>query len=238
MRDGARDPGSTHVARGSQPRRTSPSPRYEPFRLTPRERERFERALAAIDSANTGDPNWIWVRGRERPKELAHAELATEWIEALLPRASLELRLAARAHHVRRWEIARSDYSADRAGYLAWRRRLQEHHAEQAGILLASERYPEDTILRVQALIRKRGLGRDAEVQALEDALCLIFLETQLGELARKTPHPRMIEITKQTLAKMSTRAIELADALPHGALERELLDAALDRVARVPSGG
>jgi hypothetical protein len=237
MRDSARDPSlsSGSPARERPPR---PSPLREAFRLTPREQERFERALAAIDSANTGDPNWIWVRGRERPKELAHAELASEWIEHLRPHASLELRLAARAHHVRRWEIARADFPADRAGYLVWRRRLQEHHAEQAGILLASQRYPEDTILRVQALIRKRGLGFDAEVQTLEDALCLIFLETQLGDLARRTSPQRMLEIIRQTLAKMSERAIELAATLPYSSAERELVEAARARIETGPSRG
>jgi hypothetical protein len=229
-----RDPSSTSTPARDRPPR--PTPLREAFRLTPREQERFERALAAIDSANTGDPNWIWVRGRERPKELAHAELATEWIERLRPHASLELRLAARAHHVRRWEIARADFSADRAGYLAWRRRLQEHHAEQAGILLASERYPEDTILRVQALIRKRGLGFDAEAQVLEDALCLIFLETQLADLARRTTPRRMLEIAQQTLAKMSVRALELAATLPYAPAERELIEAARKRIEKAPS--
>ena len=235
--DSARDPGtpSAPTARDRQPR---PSPLREAFRLTPREQERFERALAAIDSANTGDPHWIWVRGRERPKELAHAELATEWVERLRPHASLELRLAARAHHVRRWEIARADFPEGRAGYLAWRRRLQEHHAEQAGILLASQRYPEDTILRVQALIRKRGLGFDAEAQVLEDALCLIFLETQLADLARRTSPQRMLEIIQQTLAKMSARAIELAGMLSYTSVERELFEAARKRVEEAPRRG
>ena len=59
--DGARDPSASSPAtRDRQPR---PSLLREAFRLTPREQERFERALAAIDSANSGDPNWIWVRG-------------------------------------------------------------------------------------------------------------------------------------------------------------------------------
>ena len=232
--DSVRGPDTTGPGRDRQPR---PGALRAAFRLTPREQERFERALAAIDSANTGDPNWIWVRGRERPKELAHAELATEWIERLRPHASLELRLAARAHHVRRWEIARANFPAGRSGYLAWRRRLQEHHAEQAGILLASERYPEDTILRVQALIRKRGLGFDAEVQVLEDALCLIFLETQLADLARRTSTQRMLQITQQTLAKMSAPGIEAAATLPYGATEREIFDAARSRMTAAPSG-
>ena len=138
---------------------------------------------------------------------------------------------------MRRWEIARADFSPDRVGYLAWRRRLQEHHAEQAGILLASERYPEDTILRVQALIRKRGLGFDAEVQVLEDALCLIFLETQLADLARRTSPQRMLEIAQQTLGKMSARGIELAASLPYTSTERELFEAARKHIEAAPSG-
>jgi hypothetical protein len=48
-----------------------------------------------------------------------------------------------------------------------------------AGILVAVG-YEETTIARVQDLVRKRGLGTDADVQVLEDALCLVFVETQL----------------------------------------------------------
>ena len=36
---------------------------------------RLDKAVAAIDAANQDDPNQIRVRGRLRPKELAHAEL-------------------------------------------------------------------------------------------------------------------------------------------------------------------
>ena len=202
------------------------------FRLTPREQQRFERAIAAIDAANSTDPNWVWSHGRERPKELVHSELASEWIEVLRPYASLELRLAARAHHIRRWEIPRTSFPEGQAGYHAWRRRLQEHHAEHAGILLASECYPEDTILRVQALIRKRGLGRDPEVQVLEDALCLIFLETQLAELATRTPRTKLVEILRSTLEKMSPRAVDISSSLSLSSRERELLDEAASKQA------
>ena len=41
-------------------------------------------------------------------------------------------------------------------------------------------------IARVQDLVRKRGLGKDPEVQTLEDALCLVFIETQLRDLAAR----------------------------------------------------
>lgn len=196
------------------------------FRLTPVEQERYERALAVIDAMSSADPTWVWVRGAERPKELAHGELATAWVEILRPHASLELRLAARAHHLRRWLVPRARFPQGRAGYLRWRNAARQHHAEQVGIVLAGEGYPEDTILRVQGLVRKHGLGRDAEAQTLEDAICLIFIETQLEEMAAKTPPDRMHTIARQTLAKMSELARRLATSLPLQTASRALLDA------------
>ncbi|MBV8560865.1 MAG: DUF4202 family protein, partial [Acidimicrobiia bacterium] len=61
---------------------------------------RFDRSIAAIDAANAEDPVRVTVAGEERPKELAHAELATAWVTRLRPDASEELLLAARAHHL------------------------------------------------------------------------------------------------------------------------------------------
>jgi len=47
----------------------------EPERPDP---ERLARAIAEIDRANADDPNQIEVRGELRPKELAHADLASD----------------------------------------------------------------------------------------------------------------------------------------------------------------
>ena len=189
---------------------------------------RFRRALAAIDAANADDPNRIEVRGETRPKELAHAALVSEWIERLMPGAGEALRLAARAHHVRRWEIARTTFPADRAGYHRWRVALHAHHARVVGELLAAAGYTPDEIARVQDLVRKRGLGRDPEVQALEDALCLVFLETQLAELADRMDAAKLVDVTRKTLRKMSPDAVALADGLPLAPRERELLGRAI----------
>jgi hypothetical protein len=189
--------------------------------------ERLRRALAAIDAANAGDPNRIRVRGSTRPKELAHAELASEWIERLDPRPSEALRLAARAHHVRRFEIPRSVYPEGRLGYLRWRAALHALHAERVAAILRAEGYDEATLSRVQELVQKRGLGRDPEVQALEDALCLIFLETQLAGLARRLEPEKLRGVLRRTLRKMSPRAVELARSLPLAPAERALVEGA-----------
>jgi Domain of unknown function (DUF4202) len=186
--------------------------------------DRLQRALAAIDAANADDPQRIRVRGAERPKELAHAELVSEWVLRLAPEASDALLLAARAHHVRRWEIPRADYPEGRAGYHRWRVALQEHHARTADAVLEREGWDEATRRRVGELVRKRGLGRDPEVQVLEDALCLVFLETQLRDVAARLPAAKLEDVARKTLRKMSPEARRRAAELPLDPRERALL--------------
>ena len=189
--------------------------------------ERLRRALAAIDAANAGDPQRIGVRGDVRPKELAHAELVSEWVERLRPDASEALRLAARAHHVRRWEISRERYPEGRSGYLRWRKALGAHHAKVVGEILTGEGYAEPTVARVQEIVRKWNLGRDAEVQVLEDALCLVFLETQFHDLTRRLEPDKLLEVTRKTLRKMSSCAVELTAQLPLDPQDRAYIERA-----------
>lgn len=175
---------------------------------------RFERAIAAIDAANADDPFTIVVRGVTRPKELAHAELATEWLSRLCESPSEPLLLAIRAHHLRRWAVPRDSYPDGRAGYLRWKRDLQQRHAAETGALLRSAGYEDDTVARVEDIIRKRGLARDPEVQLFEDALCLVFVETQFDDLTAKTEREVMVGLVRKTLAKMSPAALRLAASL------------------------
>jgi Domain of unknown function (DUF4202) len=178
--------------------------------------ERLRRAIAAIDAANAGDPHAIVARGRRRPKEQAHAELVSEWIGKLAPDASDALRLAGRAHHLRRWEIPRADYPEGREGYLRWRRALHDFHAEAAAEILTACGYDAALIRRVSDLLHKRGLARgDAEAQVLEDALCLVFVETQYREIAERLSEEKLLDVTAKTLRKMSGRAKALALELP-----------------------
>jgi uncharacterized protein DUF4202 len=172
------------------------------------DRDRFDRAIAAIDAANADDPNTVVVRGEQRPKELAHAELVSEWVITLRPDASEALRLAARAHHLRRWSVPRASYPAGRAGYLRWRRDLHDQHAREVGAILTSVGYDDGMIARVQDLVRKRGLGKEPEVQTLEDALCLVFLETQFDDLAARMDAEKLGGVVDKTLQKMSADAV------------------------------
>jgi Domain of unknown function (DUF4202) len=190
---------------------------------------RFDDAIAAIDAANAGDPNQIEVRGEVRPKELAHAELMTEWVRRLDPDATDAQLLAARAHHLRRWSSPRSSYPEGRAGYLRWRTALRKQHAEEVAGLLVSAGYDDDTIGRVQTIIRKEGLGTDPQVQVHEDALCLVFLETQLAATTDDLGDDKMLDVIRKTAAKMSPAGLAQVADLPMRDHDRDLIRRALE---------
>jgi len=44
-----------------------------------------------------------------------------------------------------------------------------------------------------------------------EDALCLVFLETQLAELAARLDDDKMLDVAAKTIRKMSPPALDLA---------------------------
>jgi hypothetical protein len=185
---------------------------------------RLEAAFALIDAANADDPNTIAVGGVERPKELVHAEMMTEWVRRLDPGADDAQLLAARAHHLRRWTIPRQSYPEGRAGYLRWRKRLKDQQAEEVVALLAPAGYEPPEIERVQAIIRKEGLGRDPHVQVHEDALCLVFLETQALQLAGELGEQKTIDVLQKTMRKMSPAGIDAALALDVHPAVRDLV--------------
>lgn len=193
--------------------------------------DRFERAIASIDAVNAEDPNRVEYAGVARPKELLHSERASHWLENFAPQASEALRLAVRAHHLRRWALPRAEYPAGRAGYHAWRRELQERHAREAGELIAAAGYDDTMVERVAELIRKRA--RDSEAQIFEDVLCLVFVEVQLESFAATHDSDKVVEILARTLPKMSAPAIELAASLSSSPVTDALIELAVARAGQ-----
>jgi Domain of unknown function (DUF4202) len=191
--------------------------------------ERLTAVLAAIDAANADDPNTITVEGVERPKELTHADMMTRWVRRLAPDCSEAQLIAARAHHLRRWAIPRDDFPRDRGGYLRWRTALRRQHAEDVARVMGQAGYGEAQIARVQAIVRKQGLGTDPEVQVHEDALCLVFLDTQFDALiAQVDDDEKMVEILRKTTAKMSPDGVAAASELTLSPAAEALLERAL----------
>jgi ketosteroid isomerase-like protein len=177
--------------------------------------ERFDRAIAAIDAGNANDPNVVTIRGRTDPKEILHAELVTEWVHRLRPDATEALLLAARGHHYRRWTVPRSSAPEGRPGYLRWRKSLQEQHAHELGELLATAGYDTDSIARVQRIVRKEKLATDPDVQAYEDALCLVFLETQLADVVARLDPDTLQRVIVRTAKKMSPAGLAAIGDVP-----------------------
>lgn len=188
---------------------------------------KFTAVLAAIDAANEADPFTITIDGIERPKEQTHAEMMTEWVQRLDPSATDLQLIAARAHHVRRWTILRSEYPEGRNGYLRWRTALKKVHAETVAEAMSAAGYEAADIERVQAIVQKKNLRSDPDVQTHEDALCLVFVATQFDELASRFDRDKMIDIVAKTLAKMSERGIEAALGLDLSEADRDLILAA-----------
>ena len=190
--------------------------------------DRFERACSAFEAANSRDPRRIEDEGTRRPLQLVHAERVARWVERLADHPSEALRLAARCQHLERWTVPRDDFPEGREGYLKWRRALAKFHAARATEILQTVGYEADTIERVQRIVLKQGIKRDAEVQTMEDALCLTFLEHEAAEFAAKHDPAKVVAILEKTLVKMSDRGKEEAWRLELPAGVRAALDATL----------
>jgi hypothetical protein len=190
----------------------------------PRDPQKFEAALRRFDAENARDPN----RENSQPRELLYAQRLTGWVLRLCPDASEALRLAARCQHLRRWESPRSSYPMTRAGYLKWRADLKKFHAQKAGEILKEAGYDVESIQRVQDLNLKKNFPADAECRVLEDALCLVFLEFQLADLAAKSDDDKMTNAIRKSWEKMTDAARAEALKLNYGPREKELIGRAL----------
>jgi len=181
--------------------------------------DRFQSSIQAIDDFNRQDP---------RQFELAYAERLTQWVLRLEPQASEALRLAARGQHIGRWRIQRQKYPEGRGGYLRWREDLKKFHAQKAGEILEAAGYEKDFVDRVRSLVLKKNLKQDREAQILEDALCLVFLETQFEDLKNRTPDGKMKEIVRKTWEKMGPLGRQAALGLTLPAPLRKFLEDSL----------
>jgi hypothetical protein len=186
--------------------------------------EKFAAAIRRFDAENARDPN----QENGRPRELLYAERLTGWVSKLCPDASEALRLAARCQHICRWESPRENYPMTRPGYLKWRADLKKFHAEKSAAILRAVGYDVEPIRGVQDLNPKKNSPADAECRALEDALCLVFLEFQFAALAAKSDDEKMINALRKSWEKMTATARAEALKLNFGGREKDLITRAL----------
>lgn len=176
--------------------------------------ERFAEAIRRIDEANGEDPRTELIEGAPQARELLFAQRVYEWVRKLVAEPSEELLLAARGHTLRRWMIPRDRYPMTTPGYRQWREALAVFHADQAAGILEEIGYPAKTITRVRALILRENWRNDPEGRALEDADCLVFLETKLEGYLDEWEEKKTVNILKKTLRKMTPAGKEHAGSL------------------------
>lgn len=177
-------------------------------------KDRLAAAFALVDKANADDPATIEVDGRTRPYAVFYGERMNAWLARLVPDASEPLAIAVRAQHVRRFDIPRSTYPMDKAGYHAWRNRLKDHHADLTAAIMAEAGYSEAEIARARSIVRKERLKRDPEAQALEDCACLVFMENEFVPFAARHEDDKIVDIVAKTWPKMSEAGHALAHAM------------------------
>ena len=186
--------------------------------------ERVRAAFVAIDAANALDPTVVTVRGEELPLSLAHGRLASGWVLRLAGDPDDAVLIAARAHHLRRWEVPRTTYPEGRPGYLRWRKDQKARHARDVAEILGPIGYTADEIERTQALIRRENLGSDPAAQVVEDAACLVFIETQLAAMVPRFEREHYLSIIRKTARKMSADGLAAIAELPLDAIAQQLL--------------
>ncbi|HET9933661.1 MAG TPA: DUF4202 domain-containing protein [Polyangiaceae bacterium] len=184
--------------------------------------------IAAFHALSAQDPAAERVGDVERPRELVQAERLAEWVMRVQPDASDALRLAAHCQHIGRFQVPRSSYPEGRSGYLRWRAELARRHAATAEKILREHRADPQVIDSVKRILLKQNLANDPEVQAMEDALCLSFLEHEFAEFASRHDDEKLVRILRKTWAKMSEAARALALRLPLDERAQQLVAAAL----------
>ncbi|OCX65781.1 hypothetical protein BFP70_06455 [Thioclava sp. SK-1] len=160
-------------------------------------------AIVAIDAANAKDPNLE----DGQPSELLYGQRMTVEQELLFPDASDHLKIAARGQHIERWTLPRSEYPEGKTGYLSWRREQGRRHAERVAQIMTDAGYSADDVTQVEKMLRKEGIKRDPQVQALEDVICFTFVRHYLGDFAKTQTPEHLLDIVQKTARKMSPEA-------------------------------
>jgi hypothetical protein len=193
--------------------------------------EKFDRALAEIDRYNMQDPVTCIYEGVSYPQEYFLSLKMYQWVQKLYPEAGEELLLAARSHHLGRWQIPRDRYPEGRTGYLTWRSDLASFHADKAAEIMRQAGYSTKHIDRVVQLILKKNRKGDPEVQLFENAACLVFLECQYEDFLGKHDDEKVEDILRKTLRKMDGNGRDIALSLPYSEEGAPILRQAIQKL-------
>ncbi len=193
----------------------------------------FNAVIAAIDAVNAQDPRTTEVDGQSYPFESVYADRMTATLAQIYPDASELLRIAARAQHIRRWDIPRDSHPTGREGYQKWRLSLRKMHSELVGAIMLENGYTQSDVDQVGVFLRKEQIKKLPDSQALENVVDVVFLGYYWDDFVAKYAHyddDKLIDIVGKTLRKMSTKGHQAALALDLPEATTRIVLAAVER--------
>jgi hypothetical protein len=194
---------------------------------------KLSQSFQSFDAYNKQDPHiFIW-NDLAYPQEYFLALKLYEWVLKLDPNADEVLLLASRSQHIGRWEIPRESYPDGREAYLKWRKDLSLFHAEKASSIMQKAGYNDERIARVRQIILKQKLKVDVDVQTIENALCLVFLEFQYEDFYPKHSPEKVVNILRKSLLKMDSHGHQFALALNFSEKGLAYVNEALNSIKR-----
>jgi hypothetical protein len=175
--------------------------------------DKLAAAFKLFDEYNQQDPRRFTWDGVSYPQEYFFALKLYDWVLKLDPQAGEPLLLASRSQHIGRWEMPRENYPDGREAYLKWRKDLALRHADITAELMAQAGYSDAEIERVKEVILKKRIKADADVQTMENALCLVFLQFQYEDFHKKYENEpdKIVNILRKSLLKMDTHGHSFA---------------------------
>lgn len=174
---------------------------------------KLEQCIQKIDELNSVNE-----------KTLIQSKHMTEMLLQLYPQADEVLQISARAFHVERWIIPRTDYQMDRVGYLQWRTKLKEHHAERTSLIMQELGFEPHIIEETKKTIERKFIKSHTYSQQLEDIASLVFLKHEFDEFTEKHTTEKCVEIVNKTWLKISTTAKQFALTLNFSAKAKHIL--------------
>ena len=89
--------------------------------------------------------------------------------------------------------------------------------------------YHEEEIKKLQQILLKENLKNNADVQVMENALCLVFLQFQYEDFIQKHEEEKVIRILQKTWKKMTEPGRQFAQTLEYSEKGKELIVKAIE---------
>jgi hypothetical protein len=176
---------------------------------------RYHNAHTIFIGLHNEDPVQLFYDGQSIGEETLYAYRMLEMLRAYQPVSSPQLEVAAMAHHLKRWEIKRSDYPLDKQGYFLWRRQVAKHQLSLTAQVLDQSGFDASERDQIIAILKKENLNTNPLAQVMEDVACMVFVQYYLEAFAAPHNTDKVVDIVRKTMLKMSKRAIDETAQLP-----------------------